>query len=74
MAKVLFMMPTSQPATEDQPLKKEDLRHYPDADLLFVIALTDALMFQRPLTEIEKHNFWLVMDERRERASYQQSK
>ena len=63
MARVLFMMPESV----DLLLTKEEVREYDDNDLLHLIAVTDAIMFKRSLTDTEKHNFWLVIDERRER-------
>jgi hypothetical protein len=38
-----------------------------DADLVQLIARTDAIMFKRSLTDHEKYNFWLAVDERRAR-------
>lgn len=70
MARVLFMIPRPE-SVADPLLTKEDVRQYHDNDLLQLIALTDAVMYKRPLTDNEKHNFWLAIDERRERASYQ---
>jgi hypothetical protein len=64
MSKVLFMM--ERPL--DPILTKEELRHYHDGDLLQLMALTDAIMYKRPLTDNEKHNFWLVVEERNERG------
>jgi hypothetical protein len=72
MARVLFMMPQTE--IVDPLLTKEEIRGYHDSDLLQLIALTDAVMYTRPLTDTEKHNFWLVIDERRDRASCQQSR
>lgn len=69
MAKVLFMMPRPQEEEISPRLTKQDVRQYHDNDLLQVIVFTDWIMYKRPLTDNEKHNFWLVIDERRERAS-----
>jgi hypothetical protein len=63
--RVILQMPSFP--EEHQPLKRADLRQYDDTDLLLEIAWTDAVMFRRELTDVEKHNFWLVIDERRSR-------
>lgn len=65
MAKVLLMMPRLE--TPDPLLTKEEIRQYRDSDLLQLIAFTDAVMYKRPLTDIERHNFWLAIDERKHR-------
>jgi hypothetical protein len=52
-------------------LTQEAVRHFRDADLLQVIVLTDATMYRRLLTDNEIANFWLVIDERRQRAQGQ---
>lgn len=73
MAKVLFIMPRPESVdlllATDPLLTKQEIRQYHDNDLLQLIALTDAVMYKRPLTDNEKHNFWLAIDEQRERAS-----
>jgi hypothetical protein len=49
-------------------LTKEEVRHFHDNDLLQVIVLTDTVMCRRLLTDIEISNFWLVIEERRQRV------
>jgi hypothetical protein len=66
MAKVLFVMLQSEPET-DLLLTKKEIRQYHDNDLLQLIRLTDSVMSLRPLTDNEITNFWLAIDERRER-------
>jgi hypothetical protein len=51
----------------DPLITSEEIRAFHMNDLLLLIALTDAMMFQRPLTENEVHNFWLAVDERQQR-------
>jgi hypothetical protein len=52
-------------------LTKEEVRHFRDYDLVQAIICTDAIMYQRPLTDTEVSNFWLLIDEKRQRAQGQ---
>jgi hypothetical protein len=52
-------------------LTQEEVRHFRDYDLVQAIICTDHIVYQRPLTDTEIHNFWLVIDERRQRAQQQ---
>lgn len=47
--------------------RKDEVRNLHDDDLLHVIVLTDTIMYRRLLTDNEISNFWLVIDERRDR-------
>jgi hypothetical protein len=71
---ILLMLLMPQAESVDPLLTREDIRGYHDNDLLQLIAFTDAVMYKRLLTEKEKHNFWLAIDERRARSSYNKSK
>jgi hypothetical protein len=64
MAKILFMMDRPQAYLV---MSKQQVSQMSDADLVQLIARTDAIMFKRSLTDHEKHNFWLAVDERRAR-------
>jgi hypothetical protein len=66
MAKVLFMMDRR---SEDLLMSKQQVQQMSDNDLVQLIAFTDAIMFKRCLTDNEKHNFWLVIDEKRARKN-----
>jgi hypothetical protein len=67
MPKVLFMMERRE--DKDLLISRQRVSQMSDADLVQVIAWTDAIMFKRPLSDTEKYNFWLVIDERRARKS-----